>query len=181
VTAGDAGVMGDAGGLDGVLERLDRLESERAIRDLVATYFELCDRLDGPAALAGLGGLFTLDAAWTGSGRRYGAAFGTHLGRDAIIAMFARYAGPPPHFALNAHFLGNERIDVDGDRATGRWLMVQMSSYTAGDSDLRAASLALRFERAAGRWCISRFETENLFSRRVDRWNDEAPIPVPQS
>ncbi len=173
-------IVGDSDALTGVLERLDRLESERAIRELVATYFELCDHLDEPAALDALGVLFTSDAVWGGSGQRYGAAFGTHRGRDAIIAMFARYAGPPPHFALNAHFLGNERIAVDGDRANGRWLMVQMSSYTAGNSDLRAAALALQFERAAGRWCISRFKTENLFSRRVDRWNDEAPIPVPQ-
>ncbi len=163
-----------------VLERLDRLESEREIRALVTTYFELCDRLDAATPLDALGDLFTLDAVWSGRGTRYGAAYGAHEGRAAIVAMLGRYAGPTPHFTFNAHFLGSERIEVDGDRADGRWLMLQTSSYAAGGSDLRAASLRLGFERLAEGWRIKRFETENLFSRPVDRWDDPAPVPVPE-
>jgi len=163
-----------------VAERLDRLESESAIRALVATYFDLCDRLDA-GALDELGALFTPNATWSGRGARYGAAFGAHHGRDAIVAMLGSYSGPPPHFALNAHFLGNERIVVDGDRAHGRWLMLQTSTYTAGGSDLRAAALRLGFERLAEGWRIHDFETENLFSRPVDRWDDPAPVPVPEA
>jgi len=162
-----------------VLRRLDRLESVNAIRTLVMTYFALCDRLDASTSLAALGDLFTADATWSGKGTRYGAAFGRHDGRDAIVAMLARYASPP-HFALNAHFLGSERIEVDGDRADGRWMMLQTSSYTAGGSDLRAANLAIGFERLAEGWRMSRFETENLFSRQVGAWNDQMPISVPE-
>jgi len=164
----------------GVLARLDRLESESAIRALVARYFDLCDHLDAAGAIAELGTLFSEDAVWTGTGARYGAAFGGHSGRAAIVAMLSRYVGPPPHFTLNAHFLGSERITVDGDRAEGRWLMLQTSTYASGSSDLRAAALRLAFARLAGGWCIARFETENLFSRQVDGWDDQAPIPVPE-
>jgi ketosteroid isomerase-like protein len=171
--------MTNGGELAGVLRRLDRLESESAIRTVVATYFDLCDRLDGATPLDELGALFTEDAVWRGTGARYGAAFGEHRGRAAIVAMFARYAGPVPHFTFNAHVLGSERIAVDGDRASGRWIMLQTSTYAAGHSDLRAARLALAFERLAEGWQIARFETENLFSRHVDRWNDQAPIAVP--
>jgi hypothetical protein len=31
-----------------------------------------------------------------------------------------------------------------------------------------------------GNWRIARFETENIFSRPVDRWDDPAPVPVPE-
>ncbi len=170
----------DAQALANVLERLDRLESESAIRRLVARYFDLCEHLDPDTPLDELGALFTEDATWIGTGARYGAAFGGHTGRAAIVAMLAKYTGPPPHFALNAHFLASERIVVDGDRATGRWMMLQTSTYTAGTSDLRAAALHLAFARLAEGWQIARFETEHLFSRQVDGWNDQAPIAVPE-
>jgi hypothetical protein len=166
--------------LAGVFERLERLEAESAIRALVAAYFDICDHLDAPAAVDALRALFTEHAVWGGTGARYGAAFGAHSGRDAIVTMLGTYIGPPPHFSLNAHFLGNERIVVDGTHAEGRWLMVQTSTYTAGGSDLRAASLRLAFDRLAEGWRIARFETENLFSRQVDGWNDQVPIPVPE-
>ena len=169
----------DDDALAGVLARLDALESESAIRGLVAAYFDLCDHLDEHTPLDELGALFTEDAVWAGSGARYGAAFGGHHGRAAIVAMLGKYTGPPAYFALNAHFLGSERIVVAGDRAQGRWLMVQTSTYSAGNSDLRAASLRLAFERLAEGWKIARFETENIFSRQVDGWNDQTPIPVP--
>jgi hypothetical protein len=174
VTSSEADVLA------GVLARLDRLESETAIRGVVARYFDLCDHLDSATPLDELGALFTEAAVWAGSGARYGTTFGAHTGRAAIVAMLASYTGPPPHFALNAHFLASERIVVEGDRAHGRWLMLQTSTYAAGSSDLRAASLRLAFERLAEGWQISRFETENLFSRRVDGWDDQAPIPVPE-
>ena len=58
--------------------------------------------------------------------------------------------------------------------------MLQTSTYASGTSDLRAANLRLAFARLAGGWCIARFETENLFSRQVDGWDDQAPIPVPE-
>jgi hypothetical protein len=174
-------VPDDSDSLAGLRERLERLESESAIRALVSTYFELCDRLDDPESPAAIGALFTEDAQWGGAGARYGAAFGTHEGRAAIVAMLARYQGPPPHFTFNAHFLGSERITVDGDAARGYWLMLQTSSYATGTSDLRAARLDLTFGRSAAGWRIRRFETTNLFSRPVDRWDDPAPIPLPDN
>jgi len=162
-----------------VLARLDRLESESAIRTLVVRYFDICDHLNATTPLDELGSLFTEDAMWSGRGARYGAALGAHYGRAAIVAMLGSYAGPEPHFAFNAHFLNSERIVVDGDRAVGRWMMLQTSTYTAGTSDLRAASLRLAFSRLAEGWRIRSFETKNLFSRRVDCWDDRAAIPIP--
>ena len=158
--------------------RLDRLESESAVRTVMAEYMRLCDRLDEHTPMEALADLFAEDAAWAGRGARYAASFGAHSGRAAILAMLESYRGPPPHFALNAHFLTSEIIAVHGDAATGGWLMLQTATYADGSSDLRAARLSVAFTRHGGRWRISRFETENLFSRPVDHWDHPAPVAV---
>ena len=161
--------------------RVARLEAEQEIRAVMMRYMELCDRLDADTPMDELGALFTTDAIWAGKGARYGAAFGGHRGRRAIVAMLDRYRLPIPHFAMNAHFLSSETIDVsEGQgRAKGRWMMLQTSTYADGRSDLRSARLEVGFAIEEGRWRIASFETENLFSRPVDRWDDPAEVPVP--
>lgn len=161
-----------------LLARLDRLEAEGAIRRIMAEYMRLCDRLDATTPMDALAALFTADAVWEGRGTRYGAAFGRHEGRDAIIAMLDRYRDPP-HFAFNAHYLSSEAIEVTADAAVGRWMMLQASTYADGASDLRSAELEVRFAREGAAWRIAHFATLNLFSRPVSRWDDPAPVPVP--
>jgi hypothetical protein len=95
--------------------------------------------------------------------------------------MLAGYRGPPPHFAMNAHFLSSETIRVRGETAEGRWMMLQCSTYADGRSDLRSARLSIGFAIEQDIWRIARFETENLFSRAIGRWNDETPIPTPRA
>lgn len=167
--------------LDRLLARLSRLEAEGEIRRAMMRYMELCDHLDATTPIPELGELFTRDAIWAGKGQRYGSAFGGHAGRDAIVAMLDSYRRPVPHFAMNAHFLTSETIAVDGDHATGCWMLLQTSTYADGRCDLRAARLEVGFRVEEGRWRIARFETENLFSRPVDRWDDPAPVPVPEA
>lgn len=161
-----------------ILARLDALEAETAIRRVVARYFQICDHLGPDTPFEELGELFTRDARWQGSGR-YQAAFGGYKGRNAIVAMIRSYCVPQPHFAMTAHFFSAENIAVSGDRAVGEWMMLQTSTYTAGNADLRSAALTLGFAREDGRWRIADFRTANIFSRRVDHWNDTADIPVP--
>jgi SnoaL-like domain len=162
-------------------QRLARLEAESAIRAVITRYMTLCDTLGDDTPMDELGALFTRDAQWAGKGARYGAAFGGHRGRAAIVAMLATYRGSPPHFAFNAHYLASEMIRVDDERAEGGWMMLQCSTYADGRSDLRSARLAVGFAVEDGAWRIARFETENLFSRLIDRWDDPALIPVPTS
>ncbi|PZU57646.1 MAG: polyketide cyclase [Sphingobium sp.] len=161
-----------------LLARIERLEAENAIRRVMADYMALCDRLDPQTPLEQLGALFTRQALWEGRGSRYASAFGRHEGREAIVAMLARYCDPP-HFAFNAHYLASETIEVIGDRATGRWMMLQASTYATGASDLRSAELSIDFLVEDGVWRISHFRTTNLFSRPVSRWDDPAAVPVP--
>lgn len=161
-----------------LLARLDRLEAEGAIRRIMAEYMRLCDRLDATTPMDTLGALFAADAVWEGRGARYGTAFGRHEGRAAIVAMLGRYRDPP-HFAFNAHYLTSETIAVTGGTASGRWMMLQASTYADGTSDLRSADLDILFAHEDETWRIARFATTNLFSRPVSRWDDPAPVPVP--
>lgn len=161
-----------------ILERLNRLEAESAIRRLVAGYFRICDDLGPKTPFDELGELFTDDAVWEGRGR-YAKAFGRYEGRAAIVAMIRSYCLPEPHFAMTGHFFSAEDIVVGGQAATGQWMMLQTSDYIHGKSDFRAAHLTMRFAQSGAAWRIAHFLTQNIFSRQVEHWNDEASIPVP--
>jgi SnoaL-like domain len=159
--------------------RIDKLEAESAVRRAIARYFQICDDLGPDTPFGELGALFTPDARWEGRGR-YAHAFGSYRGREAIVEMIRTYCLPQPHFAMTAHFFSGEHIVIDGDAARGHWLMLQTSTYADGRSDLRSAELTLRFALDSETWRIDHFQTRNLFSRAVDRWSDEAAIPVPE-
>lgn len=169
--------------------RVQWADDRQAIRACVLRYMALCDRLDAHTPMDQLADCFTEDAVWVGRGARYGERFGGHRGRDAILAMLGRYRGSlageqpvrAPHFSFNAHFLCNEEIAPEGPGlALARWQMLQTSSFSAGGAHLNAAQLVLQMRRGDdGRWRIARFETENLLSRPVSTWHDQAPLPVP--
>lgn len=161
------------------LRRLEALESESEIRRIVARYFAICDDLGPDAPLEELGELFTADAIWEGKGR-YAKAFGRLEGRDAIVSMLRSYALPEPHFEMTAHFFSSECLTVSGDTGSGQWMMLQTTDYTDGTADFRSAHLSLEFAREGEVWRISHFQTESIFSRQVEPWNDEQRIAVPE-
>lgn len=160
--------------------RLQALESEQAIRACINRYMDLCDHLSPHTPLEELGDLFTTEARWEGKGARYAATFGGYQGRDAIVGMLAKYCVEPAHFALNVHYLTSEVIVVDGEYAHGSWNMLQVSSFSAGGSYLNSARLEVDFQQENGVWRMSRFCTENRFSRPISHWNSEERLPVPE-
>jgi len=159
--------------------RLAALESAERVRGLMARYMTLCDSLGPDTPMDELAALFSEDAIWIGVGARYAQTYGEYRGRAAIVDMLGKYRGPPAHFAFNAHYLCSEAIESGHDTARGRWMMLQCSTYFDGRSDLRSARLVIDFQERAGRWQIERFQTENLFSRPIGRWDDPARIPTP--
>lgn len=161
--------------------RLQRFETEHAVRACMNRYMVLCDALDARSPLDELAGLFTRDAVWEGKGARYAKSFGGYQGREAIAQMFASYMVEPAHFALNVHFLTSELIEVAGDEALGSWVMLQTSTFASGASHLNAARLTVRFTEEDGQWRMAHFQTENLFGRPVEAWNSDAHLPVPSA
>jgi hypothetical protein len=92
--------------------RIDRLESIEAIKTLKHTYMQFCDLGYPPNKL---GPLFTGDGVWTS------AAFGHHAGRKAIEEFFG---GVSAQIVFAAHLAMNFIVDVDDDRATGKWRLL---------------------------------------------------------
>lgn len=169
--------------LAAVLRRLDRLEAENAARRVMARYMELCDQPDDGYDVTALGELFTQEAVWEGRGSQYGAAFGRHVGRQAIMAFIESFRRPP-HFALNVHYLTSESISSEEAGPVGRWVMLQLSRYADGKASMLGARLEVRFAFEDGAWRIARFETENLFNAPWDQgaeFSAAALAPMPSS
>lgn len=90
-------------------DRIRRLEDLEALRELKYRYATYCD--DGYDADR-LAPLFTADAVWDGG------VLGRFVGREAIRAFFVQCSKIVP-FAI--HQVTNPILEIDGDRATGRW------------------------------------------------------------
>lgn len=167
--------------LKALVDRVDALEAEKAVRSCMNRYMALCDDLDAGFDLDPLMALFTDDAVWEGKGR-YAKTFGRQEGIDAIRRMFAKYTVPPAHFRLNVHFLTSEDIAVNGAEADGRWVLLQTSTFASGASQLSAAKLTARFRRGDdGAWRMCHFQTLRQFSRPVaEPWEAEGDLPVPE-
>lgn len=89
---------------------LDTLRDIEEIRRLKHRYCELCDDDYQAEPLAAL---FAEDGIWDA-----GAEYGQHKGREAIAAFFRSM---PQHVRFSGHMVLNDQIDVDGDKARGKW------------------------------------------------------------
>ena len=162
--------------------RLQRFEAEHGVRQCMQRYMAICDDLGPASPLDELLGLFTDDSTWEGIGEKYAKTFGRLQGQEAIRQMFAKYMVEPAHFAMNAHFLTSELIDMTSPtQAVGHWMMLQASTYATGTSHLGAAQLAVDFRQEQGQWKIAHFRTRSLFGRPVSSWSSDSLMPVPRN
>jgi gamma-hexachlorocyclohexane dehydrochlorinase len=150
-TADPTGVAPTATAL---LERLDALESQDAIRRLKAGYMQgLDDRLRGV-----VGDLFWEDAIWEGlpdrplEGEQPARAGECIQGRRAIAESFIAAAAA---MSFTAHFLTNEDITVDGDHAVGKWKLLQACNSGRDRAFWQAGIYIDDFERRDGVWKFS--------------------------
>lgn len=128
--------------LDDVLARLDRLESQDAVRRLMAAYMQGCDDRLG----RGIGDLFWPDGIWEGLGA---AAGGMLKGREAIATSFA---AAPKRLTFTTHYLTNESITVDGDNATGCWKLFEPCTFEDKQALWMGGRYENDFERRDGVW-----------------------------
>lgn len=90
-------------------DKLQWLYDIECIKQLKARYCAFADQDYDPDGIASL---FVEDGFWDGG------PFGRHQGRAAIHAFFT---GVSKVISFVDHYATNPLIDVDGDRATGRW------------------------------------------------------------
>ena len=124
--------------------RLQRLEDIESIRHLKALYCEHCDDHYNADAIASL---FTEDAVWDGS-----PEFPRLEGREAIREFFA---GANDIMSFARHQVMNPMIEVNGDEASGQWMLFQPCTSPGTGAMWFSATYNDQYRRIGGQWMIA--------------------------
>lgn len=134
-------------------ERLQRLEDDRAIRDLKARYLRACDTKDVEAVrdcLLPNGAVIVFDG------------FPPFDDRDAFVAVYRELGCVPGIFDI--HHGANGVIRFDGpDRASGQWSLLFHNINLAGRTLTQmGVEYDDRYVRHDGRWWIAETRSRRL-------------------
>jgi len=153
-----------------LVQRVQQLEDEKAIREVLVQYGEFLDARD----YAAYSRLFASDGVWTGG-------FGSFTGPAAIEAMLMENLGAAEPGFINKssfHLITTPVVHVEGDRATAR---SRYLFYTASEEGRPNLLLAGRYEdelvREDGAWKIRRRITHGVIPWRDG--NDPTPAAPP--
>lgn len=128
-------------------KRVQRLEDEKQIREVVIRYGEYLDARD----YAGYASLFAKDGVWTGG-------FGSATGPAAIQAMLEKNLGKPEAGFINKqnfHLDTTIVVDVNGNTATARSRYMFFTTSADGrPSPTLAGRYFDQFIRENGQWKI---------------------------
>lgn len=138
-------------------EEIQRLAAIEDIKQLKARYAERCDDQYDPDGIAAL---FLEDGVWDG-----GPDFGCHEGRDAIRKFFSEVSS---QILLAAHLSMNPIIEIDGDRASGRWRLLCPCTLQNESGEREASWILARYdedyERREGAWYFRRLQVKVNFT-----------------
>lgn len=95
-------------------QRLDQMEAEKEIRDLMMLYGEYLDSKN----FEDYANLFAREGTWSGGTTQFVPVKGSAAIRATMEKAFAERVYDPDYIT-NVHLVTNIRIMVDGDRATG--------------------------------------------------------------
>jgi uncharacterized protein (TIGR02246 family) len=132
-------------------ERLGRIEDERAIERMIASYGPLVDagEADATAALWAVDGTYDVEG-WPMRSRDDVAAMVRSAGHQGLIERGC------------CHFLGPAVVTVDGDDAQAVCESTLFVKGAKGFTVYRAAANHFRLQRRDGRWQIVRRTTRAL-------------------
>lgn len=137
----------------GIEERLQRLEDDRAIRDLKARYLRACDTKDPEAVrdcLLPEGAVISYDG------------FPPFDNRDEFVGVYAQMGCAPGIFDI--HHGANGIIQFDNaDRATGQWSLffhnINLGTKTLTQMGVEYDDI---YMRQGGRWWIAETRSKRL-------------------
>ena len=124
-------------------QRLQTLEDIEAIKKLKARYCAGADERSEEKFV----GCFTDDAIWDGGN------FGRYEGKDAIRKFFHAI---PKILSFAIHYVMNPRIEVNGDKATGYWYLLEPCTMIEGGEQAvwGVAKYEEQYVRVNGEWKI---------------------------
>lgn len=135
--------MNDVSEVQSLNARIARLEAIEDIRQLKATYCDICDDNHNPDRIVTI---FTPDCTWEARG------IGTAHGHDELRALFENFAGM---MSFTQHMTMNPRIEIDGERAIGHWYLFGPFTFPANkQAKWQAARYEETYERREDRWLI---------------------------
>ena len=130
----------------------DSMADIEAIKQLKARYAMACDDSYDPEALAAM---FVENAIWDGG------EFGRYEGRDAIHDYFADM-----HEVVEwaVHYMSNPVIEVEQERATGRWYLWQPMTLKAdSQAILLSAHYHDHYVKRDGQWFFQQLSLDVKF------------------
>jgi uncharacterized protein (TIGR02246 family) len=152
-------------------QRVQQLEDEKAIREVVIRYGEYLDARD----YAAYASLFASDGVWTGG-------FGSFTGPAAIQEMLEKNLGKPEAGFINKanfHLVTTVVAEVEGETAKVR---SRYMFFTASPENRPAAALAGRyvdnFVRENGVWKIKNRITHGVIPYRDGNDPNRPPPPA---
>ena len=144
--------------IEDIESRVRTLEDIEAIKRLKARYCILCD--DSYNA-DGIADLFTEDALWDGGIR------GKAEGREGIRRFFS---GAPGRISFGVHMVLNPLIEVDGDRASGTWYLLQACTFTQDNQAVwGSARYDEEYVREQGGWKFKSLKLTSFFWTPFDQ------------
>jgi hypothetical protein len=149
---------------------LRELDAEVAVRSVMVAYMAACDVHD-PDRVAEL---FELDGRLESPGPD-----GTEvlLGREAIRKS---YAFDTARLTFCVHFLTNERIVTNGDRANGQWSYFEPATNRASLAVWTGGRYSVDFTRAGGTWRFSVFRIHGVLTAPYEQgWVPESKVALP--
>jgi uncharacterized protein (TIGR02246 family) len=145
------------------------LDAEVAIRQVMTAYMDACDRHDPEDVVA----LFTEDAVWEDPAD----PSATLLGLEAIRSS---YAEATTRLTFCVHYLTNERIAVEGDRAVAQWSYFEPAINRGTVAVWTAGRYSIDFRKVHNRWYFSRFRlSAQLAAPYADGWIPEPKVVLP--
>jgi ketosteroid isomerase-like protein len=140
------------------IDRLRALEDAEEIKRLKIRYAAACDNNYDADAIAEL---FAEDAIWDGG------SLGKAVGRGKIRAFFRR---APEFFPFAIHHVMNPLIEVNGDRATGQWYLLQPATMAKGNQAVwLAATYHDEYVRLDGKWMFQHLQVTAKFLTPYDQ------------
>ncbi len=126
--------------LEEMTKRLETLEDIEAIKKLKARYCLYVDKRDEEGFVS----LFTEDTVWDG-GR-----FGHYEGQAAVRNFFRAI---PEVLSFAVHYVMNPVIEVQGEKATGEWYLLEPCTMVEGDQAVwGTARYEEKYVKEGGEW-----------------------------
>ncbi len=143
--------------------KTDRLADELELRNLVARYADAVNRraADDWAATWAEEGVWHL--------------FGRDVeGRTAVVET---WLGAMGFFASVVQLIHSGTLEIDGDRATGRWYLSEVGQTAKGDRIFTVGVYHDECERKDGRWLFTRRRFDALYQGPPDLSGPMSPVP----